>query len=80
SAYEKAGFPEDHAQLLASLYASKDDNIIYPDGASGYPDCNWKKILIRKISYIAIWIIPLLLLIPGAWQIIRVTATKPTKK
>lgn len=53
---------------IVNIYG-KEGNIIYPlqfsgIGNVGYIDCGWKKVLIRKFSYILKWVIPFLLITP----------------
>lgn len=55
---------------IADLYGES-GNVIYSSakiGNVGYINCNWKKVLIEKVSYVLIWVIPLGLMLPFAYR------------
>jgi len=59
-----------YPETLENIYEAR-GNIIYPVGVSGYTDCNWKKVIIERSSYILKWLIPILLTTPLVYSMIR---------
>ncbi len=54
---------DETVEKIASLY-SKAENVVWPNGASGYIDRSPNKVLFEKLGYIAIWIIPFIFILP----------------
>lgn len=65
--------------LISSLYESA-GNVIYPLGVSGYTDCSVKKILVERASYVLVWIIPFLLMLPFALSALNIGSPLISRK
>ena len=63
SYYSEKGYDDKTIEKLVKIYG-KEGNLVYDKGVVGYPDCSGKKILIEKLSYIFIWLFPLLFILP----------------
>jgi len=61
--YKDKGYDDVTVEKIVSIITDT-PNILEPRGVTGYPDCTKKKIFARKASYVAKWVIPVVLIIP----------------
>lgn len=61
--YEAVGLGKEDINLLVSFMRDT-PNTMFQRGVTGYTDCNWKKITVRKVTDIVKWVLPILLMTP----------------
>jgi hypothetical protein len=68
--YEASGLDQGDIDALVG-FMKNTPNRLFTAGVTGYTDCNWKKITVRKTAEVAKWILPILLLMPAALAVLR---------
>src|SRR3989344_1367938 len=61
--YENVGLDQGNINLLVS-FMKDTPNTMFERGVTGYTDCNWKKITVRKVADVVKWVLPLILIAP----------------
>lgn len=64
--YEAAGLDQGNIDALVG-FMKDTPNTMFERGVTGYTDCNWKKITLRKVADVVKWVLPVFLMMPAAW-------------